>query len=464
MCAGMWVSRFWSMMWLSRSKQNLCMAIAVTGLLSGCFPQANDPTASPDAPKAGTEQATADQTAQYVLSGTYLRDWTPALRADSAIGKVAEQANQLSIERSPTLYDLRAAEAESAAEQAAWFPQIRPVASLGAGSGVTGVGISVTQLIYDFSQTSSRRERAEIERALTEIEFWQERNEDVRDALLSYVEAVEANEILVARQDLERRLKRLATQEADRRTSGVTGQGDTLFLEVSRQENRRDMIRQRARLTDTKARLLRDAGIRLTSVSTLRFAALKGGCKPPKARDHAPDLMRARLALELAEKAEEQAKRSLFPRVNAGAELATGTNGLPKDNARIEIEGGSLAGGGGRLRVEAERQRKLAAERALKTAGLDLALELERLDIDDNALRNTLREYGELVGTTEKSLRLFKDRFSAGAASVSEAVRLEVERSANLVAIAETRAGIERNCVEAASLYGGLSAADIDLK
>src|SRR6056297_838040 len=448
-------------------------ALVMIGLLAGCVPQEGgsalfspqtrsgqaplDPVATPDQDRAAL-------TATYVLDGTYLGDWEAALRKDTAIGQVALEANRMSIERSTTLFALRAAEAESAAERAAWFPRIRPVASLGAGSVGPGVGISVTQMIYDFSQTRTRREKAEISRAMTEIQFWQERNEDVRDALLSYVDAVEAHEIVAARQDLEQRLMELAMQEADRVQSGVTGQGDTLFLDVSRQENRRDMIRQQARLTDARARLLRDAGVRLESAPDLRFAALTGACQTPQARDHAPDLMRARLAVELAMMSEQEARKNLFPRLVAAADLTTGTDGAPKDNARIAFEGGSLVGGGARLRVEAERQRALAAERGFTTARHDLARELERLDIDTRALRNTLQEYGELVLTTERSLALFKDRFLAGAASISEAVRLEVERTANLVAIAETRGAVERNCIEAARLYGALSAADIDLE
>lgn len=448
-----------------------CGALVMIGLLAGCVPQeGGSALVSPQThsgqapldPVAKTDQDRAALTATYVLDGTYLDDWQPALRGDTAIGQVALEANRMSIDRSPTLFALRAAEADSAAEGAAWFPRIRPVASLGVGSVGPGVGISVSQMIYDFSQTRTRREKAEISRAMTEIQFWQERNEDVRDALLSYVDAVEANEIIFARQDLERRLMQLAMQEADRVQSGVTGQGDTLFLEVSRQENRRDMIRQRAKLTDARARLLRDAGIRLDSAQDLRFAALTGACLPPQKRDHAPDLMRARLAVELAVMSEQEARKNLFPRINATADLTTGTGGSPRDNARIGFEGGSLAGGGARLRVEAERQRTLAAERGFDTARHDMARELERLEIDTHALRNTLRDYGDLVQTTERSLALFKDRFLAGAASISEAVRLEVERNANLVAIAETRGAMERNCIEAARLYGALSAADID--
>src|SRR6056297_2681902 len=243
-------------------------ALTAVCLMAGCVPQDGGSAlladqASDGQPPAATDTpGDAPPTATYVLSGAYLADWKPALRNETAIAEVALEANRMSIDRSPTLFLLRAAEAESAAEKAAWFPRIRPTASLGVGSTGPGIGISVTQMIYDFSQTRTRREKAEISRAMTEIQFWQERNEDVRDALLSYVDAVEANEIVAARQDLEQRLMELAMQEADRVQSGVTGQGDTLFLDVSRQENRRDMIRQRAR-TDARARLLRDAGVRL---------------------------------------------------------------------------------------------------------------------------------------------------------------------------------------------------------
>jgi outer membrane protein TolC len=445
------------------------MIMACVALVSACDRgvSAGDGPASAEARPSGAAVADAGRddhtdrlSAQYVLSGRYLQDWQPALRRDTAAGQVAVRANALSIERSPTQFDLRAAEAESAAERAAWFPRIRPVASMGVGAVSPGVGLSIGQMIYDFSQTRTRREKADISRALTEISFWRERNDDVRDALLAYVDAVEASEILAARADLDQRLAALAAQEADRALSGVAGQGDTLFLEVSRQENRRSMIRQEARLTDAQARLLRDAGLRVEDDADLRFAALDGACQSLPVRDNAPGLMRARLAVELATMAEAEARRGLFPRIMAEADVTTASNGAPKDNARIALEGGSLLGGGGRLRVEAAAQKGLAADQALSNARSDLSREVERLAIEERALRNTLRDYGALVSTTEQSLLLFKDRFSAGAATVSEAVRLEVERNANLVAIAETRGGLLRNCVDAASLSGALSPAD----
>lgn len=446
-----------------RGAGRIALILSSVLLLAGCaggWPAGRGGSAKEVSPAVAGAEDSRGFSAKYVLSGTYLQDWQPALRRDTAVGQVAVQANALSIQRSPTQFELRAAEAESAAERAAWFPRIRPVASFGVGAVSPGVGISIGQMIYDFSQTRTRREKAEISRALTEISFWRERNDDVRDALLSYIEAVEANEILAARGDLDQRLATLAAQEADRAVSGVAGQGDTLFLEVSRQENRRDMIRQQARLTDARARLLRETGMRVDADAGLRFAALEGACQPVPVRDHAPDLMQARLAVELADMAEAEAQRGLFPRVMAEADLTTGTNGAPKDNARIALEGGSLAGGGGRLRVEAAAQKGLAADQALSNARSDLSREVERLAIEDQALRNTLRDYGALINTTERSLSLFKDRFSAGAATVSEAVRLEVERNANLVAIAETRAALARNCVDAANLSGALSPAD----
>lgn len=428
------------------------------GLGQGPATAADQPAVTADVPSG---EKGRQLPAEYILGGVYLQEWQPALQADSAMGEIAVQANALSIDRSPTLFELRAAEAESAAERTAWFPRVRPVASMGVGAANPAVGLSISQMIYDFSQTRTRREKAEIARAMTEISFWRERNEDVRDALVSYVELVEAAEILAARDDLDRRLAGLAAQEADRAVSGVAGQSDTLFLDVSRQENRRDMIRQQARLADARARLLRGSGLTMDAKADLRFAALEGTCQLSTPRDHAPELMRARLAVGLADMEQAEARRGLFPRFTAEAAVTTGANGSPRDNARIALEGGSLVGGGGRLRAEAAAQKGLAAQQAFSNARADLSREVERLTIEEQALRHTLRDYTALVGTTEQSLLLFKDRFSAGAATVSEAVRLEVERTANLVAIAETRGALLRSCVDAANLSGALSPANV---
>lgn len=402
-------------------------------------------------------QGEGEMTAQYVLGGTYHADWRGALREDSALGRVATAAEAVTLSRSPTLFELRAADAESAAEAATWFPRIRPVATAGVGSVGSGVGVSVTQLIYDFAQTRTRREQAEIARAMTEIEFWAERNDDVRDALDSYLTAIEANEIIAVRRDLETRLAALAVLEAERRDAGVSGQGDMLFLDVTRQENRRELIRAEARLSDAQAQLRSDTGLDVDADAALRFAALEGACRIAAPRPYSPELLRARMAVELAALREEEAKRSLFPTVTANTEIRTGRGGAPSDNARVTLEGGTLAGGGGQLRIQAAEQMSLAAAQEYTNLNADLIRSLDRLAIEARALTSTLRDYRALVRATETSLDLFEDRFAAGAASTSEAVRLEVERSANLIAIAETRADLEGNCLAAARAFGALA-------
>lgn len=444
--------------------------LALVALTSGCMESVKG-SAGP-APAAdmvtqnaiGQGTAPGDVTAGYVLSGRYMNDWQSAFDFRTALGQLAVRANRLSFEQSPTKFELIAASEESAAEKAAWFPAVRPVASIGTNSATPVVGISLVQLIYDFGQTKTRREKAEITRALMEIEFWSERNAAVRDALKSFIDAVEASEILAARDSLEARLAALAAQEADRTTSGVSGQGDTLFLEVSRQENRRESIQQRSVLADARARLLRETGVPADQLAKLRFAAVTGTCKVPQSRDYAPNLLQARLAIELAGITVQEARSNLFPRIAAEAAVTTGANGSPEDNARLSLDGGSVAGGGARLRVSAAEQRKAAAAQGFVVAQSDFSRETERLELEISGLRSTLSEYSALVETTERSLALFEDRFAAGAASVSEAVRLEVERTANLVAIAATRGAIERNCIDAAALAGALSPANVNLR
>lgn len=442
---------------IARFGQSLRRAVAICAfglLVSGCVGTQGGDVTSDQAMASGAFSS------QYVLSGAYLRDWQSALSARSVLTNLAERANDLTISRSPTLFELRAAESESAAERAAWFPQVRPVATAGFGGVSSGVGLSVTQLIYDFSQTRNRREQAEIRRVLTELDFWAERNDDVLDALNDYVDAIEAYEIIRTRNQFEHRLNALAEREAERLNAGVVAQGDALFIDVTRQENRRETIRARADLTEAQADLRQSAGVDASGDMGLRFSALEGACDRPRLRDYSPELLRARIALELAELEEDEARRGLFPRIVGQGTVISNEDGTSNDSAQIALEGGSLAGGGGRLRVEAAEQRIGAVEREMDNVRLDMSRELERLDAQRALLLSQQSDYRDLVRTNERSLELFQDRFAAGAASTSEAVRVEAERNANLVALVESRADIARNCLDAARVFGALSDAD----
>lgn len=440
-----------------------CWALGVCAMAlfaSGCV-TVDQAGQGADGASAPGDQVTDILSSQYVLSGAYVADWQPALRSQTALGTLALRANDLAIERSPTVFDLRAAEAESAAERAAWFPRIRPVATAGLGGVSSGVGLSVTQLIHDFGQTRNRREKAEILRVLTELEFWAERNDDVLEALNSYVDAVEANEILLVRGALEDRLAELASREEQRLAAGVVAQGDALFIDVTRQENRRETIRARAELAEAQQKLQQDTGVLADGQVGLRFPAVAGACTPPGRRDYAPELLRARMAVELTELEQQEARRALFPRVAAEASILSTDGSAPTETGRIALDGGSLAGGGGRLRAEAAELRVSAAERELRNTSAELARELDRLTAERRLFERQRSDYEDLIRTNERSLELFQDRFAAGAASTSEAVRIEAERTANRIAVLETNALLARNCLNTARLFGALADAEL---
>ena len=436
----------------------VCALVAVT---SGCV---GTDAAVPDVSVSSMQSAQTPGafSSQYVLSGAYLTDWQSALRAETTLQDLALRANDLTIARSPTVFELRAAEAESAAARAAWFPRIRPVATAGLGGVNSGVGLSITQLIYDFSQTRNRREQAEIERVLTELEFWAERNDDVLEALTGYIDAIEANEIILARSTLEDRLAVLASREAERMAAGVVAQGDALFVDVSRQENRREMIRARADLAEARAQLQQDTGVYANGQMPLRYSALEGACLAAERRDYSPELLRAQIAVELTALEETEARRALFPRIVGEVSILSTEGGAPDDRGQITLEGGSIAGGGGRLRIEAAEHRVFAVEREMTNIRSEMTREMDRLAAEHRLLLSQRADYRDLIRTNEQSLDLFRDRFAAGAASTSEAVRLEVERTANLIAVIETNAMLARNCLNAGRLFGALADADMD--
>lgn len=401
---------------------------------------------------------------EYVLSGTYQQDWRSALGRGSVLEQLAMRADGIAIERSPSVFELRAAEAESAAERAAWFPRVTPIANVGAGGVASGVGLSITQLIYDFGQTRNRREQAEIARVLAELDFWAERNDDVLDALSAYVQSVESNEIILARSTLEERLASLALREEERVQAGVVAQGDALFIDVSRQENRRELIQTRADLAEARAQLERDTGLSAAGDMPMRFASLDSACQPPARRNYSPELLRAQIALELQRLEETEARRGLLPSVQAEGRAIGREGGTSDEIGQIALEGGNIAGGGGRLRVEASEQRVFAVQRQLTNIRQDQDREMDRLEASRRLLVSQLSDYRDLIRTNERSLALFEDRFEAGAASTAEAARLQSEYTANIIGEIETRADIARNCLEAARLFGSLARANMGLR
>lgn len=444
-----------------RMRAGLWAVVAALPLLAGCVGSGAD--RPPDDPTAQDGQG-GRFSSQYVLSNAYQQDWQGALSAETALADLAERANALTISRSPSLFELRAAEAESAAARAAWVPRLRPVATVGLGAASSGVGLSVTQLIHDFAQTRNRREQAEISRVLAELDFWAERNDDVLAALRSYVDAIEANEIILARAELENRLAALARREEERLAAGVVAQGSALFVDISRQENSRETLRARADLAEAQAQLQEQTGVQADAQLPMRLSQLDGTCDRLDRRDYSPEALRGRIAVELKELEEIEARRALWPRLVGQGEITSGSDGVSNRSGQIALEGGSLSGGGGRLRVEAAEQRVLAVERALQNIHADNMRALDRLEAEQRLLVSQRADYASLIRANERSLALFQDRFVAGTADTSEAVRLEVARTENVIAVIETRADATRNCLEAGRVVGALARADFTVR
>jgi outer membrane protein TolC len=421
--------------------------MACTGCMAPLLPGAKTQTVAPEQ---------TEISADYVMSGAYKADWRRALRDGSGLGALAQRADQVAIARSPTVFELRAASADSAAEQAAWLPSVRPVATAGFGGVASGVGISISQMIYDFSQTATRRKRADIARVMTELDFWDERNETVLQAAEAYLAAVAATDIIAARDALEARLATIAAREDDRLKAGVAGQGDALFVDVSRQENRRETIRQRALLAQAQAEVAQ-ATEQPFSRAVPGLKRVVDSCHILPDAPYAPALMRARMAIELARMEQQSTEKALLPRIMGQAQAVENGRGQTTQTAQIALEGGTIAGGDARLRIEAAKQRTQAAAKAFGQLAQDLERDVTRLRMDSQAQAASLGDYAALIATNERSLALFEDRFATGAAQSSEAVRLEVERTANIIAISEARALIGRNCLSAARLYGALS-------
>ena len=71
--------------------------------------------------------------------------------------------------------------------------------------------------------------------------------------------------------------------------------------------------------------------------------------------------MRARMAIELARMEQQSTEKALLPRIMGQAQAVGNGRGQTTQTAQIALEGGTIVGGGARLRIEAAKQRTQAA-------------------------------------------------------------------------------------------------------
>ena len=154
-----------------------------------------------------------------------------SLAPGTRLATLAKQLDQVAIEQSSALHELRAAEAGLAARRFERYPQIRPTASAPlTGGGSAAVGVSVEQTIWDGGRVRARLSALELRIAEAHMEAWRARNEAVYEGLRAFLEMSRLQGRIDVNGDLQNDLKTLAYLLETRASGGVADRGELLRI------------------------------------------------------------------------------------------------------------------------------------------------------------------------------------------------------------------------------------------
>ena len=319
---------------------------------------------------------------------------------------------------------------------------------------------TVQQNVWDFGRSRSRTRAAQLG-----VEIADQTHEDkkkltilaVLDAYYSLSLSTEASES--ARIALES-AEAIERQAKARVGSGLTTEADLLrgqaYLAAAKQRH----LQALGMVEIARANLNRLMGDPLDAhpgaTAPLKPAKFPA---PPEAelladlRERRPDLQRVIAELQQAEAEVGVRKSEFIPQIgaygaweadNPSLSNAGGTNWL----AGISLRWNIYAGGADDARLQAARQRLEQKKRQVAAAESAMALEIRRALIECRSAEQQVDVTLAAEAQSQESLRILKNRYDAGLATMTDLLAAETERSAARTALADAiyrhRLGIAR--------------------
>jgi outer membrane protein TolC len=300
--------------------------------------------------------------------------------------------------------------------------------------------LALDQTIYDAGAARRQVESAELGRQLAE---------EQRRAVELNLAAGAARAyfgVLLVEQSLEVANQAVAAAEADLkraesiRDAGMSTDADVLSLKVHLAAMQEQAIRRRSDLDVARAALNEALGAPLdearklaTKLSQLPSMPARRGSFEDRAGSERPDARQARLATQLAEKHAELSRAAYYPQISVRVALEAdrgqfvrqgGGNWLAAvslrwnlfngyaDRSRIREAGHALRGA-----QSDERQTRSAIELQVRRAWAELSAATERIQVAAAS-----------VEQAEESLRITRNRYESGLATVTDLLRNETAR------------------------------------
>jgi len=290
--------------------------------------------------------------------------------------------------------------------------------------------ITAEQLIYDFGGVKNGVKAAEIGKKMTEAE---KRTAELN--LIAHV-ARAYHGVTLATQALEVAREALKTAEADLqrartvRDAGLATEADVLAVQVHAAAMKEQVIRREADLKVARAALNEALGLPLDTPQELATPLRPAPPVEAASPDLRPEIEQIRLARQAAEAQSRSARAGYLPQIAFRATVEAdrqeffnkgGGNWLVMGSVRWNLFDGNRT----RQTVAEARAMASAAAATEKQYSNALRLELTKAlaDFDAATERIAVTEAG--VAQAEESLRIIRNRYSNGLATVTELLRAQ---------------------------------------
>lgn len=298
--------------------------------------------------------------------------------------------------------------------------------------------LALEQVIYDGGQTRLAIRSAELGRSIAGEDERRTRQGLIAHVVRRYFGAVLAAESLKTAEEAVRSAEADLERARALRSAGLITDADVLSLEVHLAAMREQLIRRQADLEVARAALNDALGLPLDTAHTLvtalapaRLSETDLAQYEKTAVEQRPETRQADLAVRLASQQTALARTSLLPQLAFRAAFETDrqrfvTRGAANWLAAVSLRWNLFNGFADRERI---REAGFLAERAQaqrREAESQVRLHVRKAWADWTAAQQRIEVAGAAIQQAEESLRITKNRYENGLATVTDLLRTEI--------------------------------------
>ena len=309
--------------------------------------------------------------------------------------------------------------------------------------------VTVQQNIWDFGRTRSQSEAAKLGVEIADRSYEDHRRQVILGVLDAYYSLSLAGDVAESARVALESAEAIERQARARVESGLSTEADSLRSQSYLAGARQHLIQARGQVDIAKANLNRFMGDPLDAdpgqTAALKPASL--ALQPEEAllagfREKRADYQRLLAELRQAETEVGARKTAFLPSLgaygtweadNPSFSNAGGTNWV----AALSLRWNVYAGGADEARLQASRQRLEQKRRQIAAMESAMALEIRRAMIQCRSMEQQVEVTRAAEALSQESLRILKNRYEAGLATMTDLLAAETERSAARTALSE---------------------------